>query len=92
MIPGTTMKKGGRIAILAKRGTGKNKLVTITQINVWDRKLTSEEVADFSEREKCDGGAGNVLDWEDFKNQLDLSKFTKVDGSQCKSTSGSILY
>ena len=72
-------------------GATKNLPLTITQVNVWDRKLTQDDVAAMSGRQKCDGGIGNVLDWEDLKSQLTLSKFTVTENSQCSTTSGSIF-
>ena len=92
MFPGKTLKKGGRILLAgrARHSKGvivpkKNLPLTISQVNVWDRKLTSDEITAMYGRQKCDGGAGNILDWEDFKNELVLSKFTKADQSQCTS-------
>ena len=97
--PGHTIRKGGKIAVAgyARRSTyehmnhpavTKNLPLTISQVNVWDRKLTQDEVAAMSGRETCDGGAGNVLDWEDIKSQLALSKFTVTENSQCSTISG----
>ena len=95
MFPGKTLRKGGHITLagqtrrsltsfLTSAPTATENLpLTISQVNVWDRKLTADEIAAMFGRPACDGGAGNVLDWEDFKNQLVLSKFTKNDKSQC---------
>jgi hypothetical protein len=92
IFPGKTLKKGGKItlagAIRQSNGAvppNQNLPLTISQVNVWDRKLTSDEITAMYGRQKCDGGAGNILDWEDFKNELVLSKFTKADQSQCTS-------
>ena len=101
MFPGQTLRKGGNISLAGRtRRTltsfrtleptaTENLPLTISQVNVWDRRLTSDEIAAMFGRQACDGGAGNVLDWEDFKNQLVLSKFTKADKSQCTAMPGS---
>ena len=95
--PGQTMKKGGKagIAGYARRNlidlvsfpVTENLPLTVTQVNVWDRLLSQDEIAVMSKREKCDGGAGNVVDWQDFKSGLDFSKFTEIDQSQCTTSS-----
>ena len=101
MFPGKTLRRGGKITLAGQtrrsfrdifmfRPVAKNNLpVTVTQVNVWDRKLTTDEISAMFGRPTCDAGAGNVLDWEDFKNQLVLGKFTKTDKSQCTTTSKS---
>ena len=102
--PGHTIRKGGKIAVAGQVqfrsifdrvrnpiGATKNLPLTISQVNVWDRKLTQDEVAVMSGRQKCDGGIGNVLDWEDLKSQLALNKFTVTQNSQCSTISGSIF-
>ncbi|CAB4032905.1 Hypothetical predicted protein, partial [Paramuricea clavata] len=103
LYPGHTMKKGGKfiVAGAAKRNineilkfpvSAKNNLpLTITQTNVWDRSLTQDEISGMSRQKNCGGGAGNVLDWEDLGNQLNLNIFTKNDQSQCASASGSMF-
>ena len=97
------MKKGGKFVlagaakrnindIIAFPATAKNNLpLTISQTNVWDRSLTQEEISGMSRQENCGGGAGNVLDWEDFGKQLNLKIFTKNDQSQCATASGSMF-
>ena len=94
MFPGKALEKGGDIVlaggiryIIGKifYDRGRNLPLTVSQLNVWDRKLTSDEISAMYGSKKCDGGAGNILDWEDFKNKLVLSKYTKADPSQCTS-------
>ncbi|CAB4024161.1 Hypothetical predicted protein, partial [Paramuricea clavata] len=79
------MKKGAKFVvagatkrnineILKFPASAKNNLPpTISQTNVWDRLLTQDEISGMSRQENCGGGAGNVLDWEDFGKQLNLN-------------------
>ncbi len=87
---GHAIQRGGQIYLAGRAlsNTGDpnthNLALDITQINVWDRVFTNDEIVAFARREKCDGSAGNVLDWQDFKiGMRNLTKFEKTEPSEC---------
>ena len=96
LLPGKTIKKGGiiQLAGLARRDFNElstrittNLPVRISQVNVWNRVLTNDETAALATRQNCDGASGNVLDWQDFRTGLTLSKFIESDPSECSRAS-----
>ena len=59
--------------------TSSNKLL-LSQVNVWDRVLTSQEIAEFSG--KCNEGVGNVRSWADLYDNNEKTLYSKP--SSCK--------
>ncbi len=93
LFPGDTFQRDGEIYLAGRLMSNlynpnrRNLALTLTQINVWDRVFTNDEIVAFARRENCDGIAGNVLDWEGFKTGLhDLTQFRKSQPSSCTNT------
>lgn len=59
--------------------TSSNKLL-LSQVNIWDRVLTSQEIAEFSG--KCNEGVGNVRSWADLYDKNEKTLYSKP--SSCK--------
>ena len=83
--PKRGMEKNGNISFGGGAvKDGNNPPISISQVNLWDRILSKDEFTTFSRRSKCDGNAGNILDWFDFKNHVsDKTEFAKTEPSQC---------
>lgn len=58
---------------------GSNKLL-LSQVNVWDRFLTSQDIEKLAE--KCNAGVGNVASWAEMYDDSQKEYFSKP--SSCK--------
>ena len=63
---------------------GTNKLY-LSQVNVWDRLLTSADITQYSQ--SCKAGIGNLVSWANMYDESKVSWYTKP--SNCKVPSGS---
>ncbi|XP_031555977.1 uncharacterized protein LOC116292765 [Actinia tenebrosa] len=55
----------------------------ISGLNIWGKILSEDEIAKIAQ--SCDGSnPGNVKNWSDIKNELNLSKYTITSPSKCK--------
>lgn len=59
--------------------TSANKLL-LSQVNVWDRVLKSQEITEFSG--KCNEGVGNIRSWADLYDKNEKTLYSKP--SSCK--------
>lgn len=56
---------------------------TISNLNIWDRKLREEDIVKMAQ--SCDApNSGNVKDWSDIRNELNLDLYTITKPSSCK--------
>lgn len=65
-------------------GIGTNTLY-LSQVNVWDRLLTSVDITQYSQ--SCNAGIGNLVSWANMYDESKVSWYTKP--SNCKAPSGS---
>ena len=57
----------------------------LSQVNVWDRLLTSADITQYSQ--SCNAGIGNLVSWANMYDESKVSWYTKP--SNCKAPSGS---
>ena len=69
----SSVRKDGLLDV-AKYGTW-TKRILMTQLNLWDRFLTSQEIATFAET--CNQGIGNLVPWSDFYDDARSSSYSK---------------
>lgn len=68
----------GKLQIAQSSNTMK---MLITQVNLWDRVLTSQEIKAFAKT--CNEGIGNLLSWADLYDKAKKSRYTNGPSS-CK--------
>lgn len=56
-------------------------VVRISDLNIWDRMLSDDEIAKMAQ--SCGSNQGNMKNWYDIKNELNLDLYNVKEPSTC---------